>query len=243
MFCKDIQTVFSDLIHKGKLKPNFSKFTLFLEVSIQEVVKSFSIPFKISFVPETKIFCKLRDPLNFEKLISDKNMLDENALAYYYQNSPFTFLSSFTSLKLPVNFLDYQVIVKYRTKKEVFLTVKANFVDAEDERTCSNLTEWYRGNPDVDKLVKFKNAELELGVHYTYLFLNMGRLHKYLATLVTENLDLEDVFKFIKLNVERHSYTTVKNKDISPDLHLFELADFDIAFTRNEPFVVNVNYK
>ena len=243
MFCKDIQTVFSDLIHKGKLKPNFSKFTLFLEVSIQEVVKSFSIPFKISFVPETVIFCKVRDPINFEKVISEKNILDEDVLAYYYQNSPFTFLSSFTSLKLPVNFLDYQVVVKYRTKKEVFLTLKANFVDAEDERTCSNLTEWYRSVPDVDKLVKFANPDIELGVHYTYLFLNMDRLHKYLANLLIENLDLEDVFKFIKLNKERKSFTTVKGKDIAQELHLFELADFDIAFTRNEPFVINVNYK
>ena len=243
MFCKDIQTVFSDLIHKNQLKPSFSKFTLFLEVSIQENVKSYSIPFKISFVPETLIFCKLRDPLNFDKLIGEKNLLERNALEYYYNNSPFTFLSNYTSLKLPVNFLNYQLLIKYRTKKEVFLTLKINLKDSEDERTCSNLAQWFKPTPDVDRLVKFSNPEIELDIHYTYLFLNMDAFHKYISILVTENLDLEDVFKFIKLNNERHTFTTIKNKDIPREAHFFELADFDIAFNRNEPFVVSVNYK
>ena len=242
-FCKDIEIIISNLIQDGQIKPEFSKFTLFLEVSIQKKSKYYSIPFKITFVPDTKIFCKLRDPLYFENEISDDNLMTGDILSYYYDNSPFCFFNNYTSLKLPINFTDLQFICKFRTRKEVFLTVELKFTDKDNINICSNLIPWHYKNPDADKLVKFTKNNFEFDIYYTYFFMTVGELYNYISIIVTEQLETDDIIKFVKLNNEKHSFTTVKNKDIAADAHLFDLAAFESALKNSEPCIININYK
>lgn len=242
-FCKDIEIIISNLIQEGQIKPDFSKFTLFLEVSAQKKPKYYSIPFKISFVPETKIFCKRRDPLYFENEISDQNLMDSRALEQFYRNSPFCFFNTYTSLKLPINFLDLQLVLKFRTRKEVFLTVTLTFTERDNIRTCSNLMPWYFKNPDADRLVKFAKQYLNIELYYTYFFMSLGELYKYVSVIITEQLEADDIFRFVKLNNEKHSFTNVKNKDVMADAQLFDLAAFEEAVKNKEPYIINVNYK
>lgn len=57
-----------------------------------------------------------------------------------------------------------------------------------------------------------------------------------------ENLDPQDMFKFIQLNNDRKTITNEKNKDIDFQAHIYELKEYD-ALGQDGTFTLNFIFK
>ena len=76
-------------------------------------------------------------------------------------------------------------------------------------------------------MLKFKVSEVSVEVPISYFFLSLGDFSKGVNLIVLEQLDTQDIFKFIELNNDRKAITNSKNKDIDFKSHIYELKEYD----------------
>ena len=242
-FCKNLEAIFTDLVQNNKLEPDFKKFTLFLEVSDYGQIRYFSVPFRITFIPEINIVCKLKSPLIFEKELKNDFIVEERVLDKYILDSPFCFFGFSTSAKLPLNFIRAPLLLKYIYNKENFFSADVTFIEKDNRRTCSDLISWRYANPDAKKLTRFASSGVSIVVHYSFFFLNIEELIRMLNIAVVEKLSEGDILRFVKLNSGNITFSNEKGKGIASDSHFYELAGYSDALKRRQPFVFSVNYK
>lgn len=241
-FCKDLEGLFSEMIQKGELEPNFGRFEIFIDVYQQGESHTINVPFKISFVPETTVFCKVQNPIFFKYYFSKDNLQECNVIEDQFLESPFCYFDFYSSLRSGLIFIGQEFSFKMIFKKLEFLKIKVNFKIMEPE-ICSNLISW---NYEVEKpqqLIKMKKKEFEIDLPYTYFFLNFEQFFHVLKIYIVEVLDPEDIFKFIQLNNSNFSLNTTKNKDIDPKKHFYDLKDYEKTLKKKTKFEVLIKYK
>lgn len=243
IFCKDLALIMADIAAFEDLEPELDKFYLYLEVECQQKLQFHTIPFKITLNPETRVFSSRADPLYFEKETSVANVMDDKVLAHYFKNSPFCFYNEFTSLKLPVNYLNMPLVFNLKAKKAKFFTINVKFVMNSNAKPSSNLTRWKFRNPDTDVLVNFAKNTVNVEVDHTSFFLPLGSLYNLVTNLALDKLEEEDMFKFIKLNAERQTFVTSKNKDAAPETYLFDLVAVEEAIKTSSTCMFTVSIK
>lgn len=242
IFCKDLESLFSEMIHKGELEPNFNRFEIYIDVYQQGESQTINIPFKISFVPETAVFCKVQNPIFFKYYFNKYNLIDNSVLENVFLESPFCYFDYYTSLRSSLDFIGQEFVFKMIFKKLEFLTIKINFKVIEPE-ICSNLLSWNYEVEKPEQLIKMKKKKFEIDLPYTYFFLNFEEFFHVLKIHIVENLENDDIFKFVQLNNSNHTLNTTKNKNIDPKKHFYDLKGYEKTLKKKSKFEVLIKYK
>ena len=245
-FCKDLVVVFKNLEKTKDFYKRDQKFSLLLSISQLEIEKTYSIEFKISFSnDETHIFSKLTTPLYFERKISKEKLIFPNVIKYFVFNSPLNYYlkndfpeTSFIFRKVPLIFnLEY--------KKKIFLQTKINFDFDKEIEMVNSLTSWsYSKEAKIqDILLELEEKKLNFQIPFSFFFMKLVYLVKYILNLIIQKLSEESILKFVKLNTDDYDLVTGSKKKVDFESFLYDLKEFEDLSKKNKSFTLVIQYK
>lgn len=238
--CNDLNIVFQDLVENSIIDTSITKFEITIEYYNKGIIEYFNIPFRIGFSNGVSTVCRYSKTFYFDNFVSEHNLISVDTFRGLLESSPFFYFTSFTSLKVPFEFIDVPFTFKFKSK-EIFLTVDVTFVFDNEARVCSGLLPWKYTVENYNKVGKFEIANLAIQLNYAYFFLPVRQIYELLTLRIIENLVTPDIFKFVKLNNQNSVISTSKNKEINANSCLFELTDYDRAIKRVENMFVVIN--
>ena len=243
-FCRDVELVFEDLIETQQFtSQDTNRFDVLLEIIHGEEIDQFVIPFKVNLQQEKPhVFCKLNTPISIRKQLGRHSLLPAYILKHQILQCPLFAYRSLTCLRVPLDFQKTNFQFRFQRKKETFLTATVKFEPGVNDRSCSNLMPWQYTADKLGSLLKFTQNELSLTISSYFFFLSVDSFYEMLSINVTELLHAEDVFKFVKLNSKKRSYSTLKGKNIEPNGQFFELRDYESAIRDKKPLTVLINF-
>ena len=245
-FCKDLIVVFKDLEKTKNFIKKDQKFTLLLSTSQLQKEKTYSIEFKISFPNnEPHIFSKNLSPLYFPNQISQKSLISPNIIKYFLYISPLNYHMKNDYPETPFIFRKYPLIFNLEYKKKVFLQTKITFDFDKEIEMVNSLTSWSYSKEDKiqDLLLELEEKKLNLAIPFSFFFMKLVYLVKYILNLVVTKLGEDSILKFVKLNTDDYDLVTGSKKRIDFESFLYDLKEFEDFMKQNKSFTLVIQYK
>lgn len=244
MFSEWLTSIFVGLFRDQHVEESLKKFDVFLEVRAGSRIRHYRIPFRITHVPETLVFCKENHRIYFDRTFDDNCLFPKSTFVRLFNESPFNFLNATQTKRISTPFFksSRKLVLNYYLDKHEFMTVNVSFKDQNFEAP-HDVVRWKYDNSNAGRLIEIMSNNLSVTVPYSVFFFTLERLLDHVKQKILLHIKTTELFKLLKLNSALYEVTTLDNKSIKKELPLYALKSYEKALSRNVDLVFNVVVK
>jgi hypothetical protein len=222
------------------LTDNKCQLNLCIEVHRKGETVLRNVPFTLKCAPELVVECDDSEVVLFDDGKPHTQVMPVPPFTSFVSSHPFFAYNDFHDYSFAVNFLDLPFKLTFAANGVEYLQLDFTFADGLPLAVRTELIPWQFPQPEGssnDSLL-FNTHRLTAQLPFQLFFLQLSDLLDVASFYVIEQLDQEDLLRFIRLHSPTCLLLVKGKREVAPDTMLRNLLEFDDALKDHSTFEI-----